>query len=227
MAFHLELLDWLVVALVALGTSGAALAVAVVSARRHADRHERKLRQRVEVLERDVIALRRQGAVQQVFTQAAPSRGSPTLAVSETHAWSPAMPAAASITVARRSMEGLTRDAAAALASLDAFRRFAAAEGGNGFVLVQGSPQCEPVTASDPVSAADLWAVELEGATLYFPGFNLRRTQSALLADAGRPAQDRLGWVFTIEAGDQLVAYRPAVQRPGQELERGLLALPF
>ncbi len=124
-------------------------------------------------------------------------------------------------------METLTQDAAAALASLDAFRRFAQAEGGSGFVVAPGSQSCQPVSGNDPVSASDLWAVPFEGGALYFPGYNLRRSQSALLADAGRMARDRLGWLFDIEAGEQLAAFKPAFQRPGEDLERGLLTLPF
>lgn len=121
-------------------------------------------------------------------------------------------------------VERLTADAAAALRSPDSFRAFAAAAGGNGLVLRKDEDGTDPAPSPD---VADLWQVEHGGAWLVFPGFGLARRQALLLGDAGRAAQDSLGWLFEIQRGDQFKAALPAkLSHDGTVKERGVLVLP-
>ena len=121
----------------------------------------------------------------------------------------------------------LYKAAEAALTSPEGFRRFAEDWPGLGYTLGQGKPALVPLAASTPASSADIWVVTDGGRRLAFPGFNLRRSQSALLADQGRLAQDRLGWLFTVEAGEQFAARHPAVLNDRNELlHRGVLSVP-
>ena len=221
MTLVLGTFDWVLLVLLVLIVSGATLAIARMQARRHAGDAVLGLRTQMGRLDQRLALIeRRLAEVQSPPVTAAtlphpapeqPSRHPPAVQPSDTE----------------RTVETLTRDAAAALSSLDAYRAFARTEGGSGFVVEPGSRACQRVGGSDPVSASDLWAVPFEDGYLYYPGWNLRRTQSALLADAGRAARDRLGWLFDIEAGEQLAATRPALQRPGRTLERGVLTMPL
>ncbi len=224
MTLVLGTLDWVVVLTLVLIVSGVALAAAIVLSRRHADQELLGVRSQLRLLEQRLAGLERQKPVAQLTPPLAVPVHRPPPALPERPEWNP--PAAQPPAV-ERTVDTLTRDAAAALTSLKAYQAFAQAEGGSGFVVGPGSQSCQPVIGNDPVSASDVWAVPFEDGHLYFPGWNLRRTQSALLADAGRSARDRLGWLFEIVAGEQLAASRPAYQRSGEQLERGLLTMPL
>lgn len=124
---------------------------------------------------------------------------------------------------ARRSIATLTREASDGLASVEAFRTFAAASGGSGRML----PELRTMAAGEDPSCADIWLVPYDDGALVFPGFNLRRVQTSLMADRGRVAQDRLGGLFEITSGVRFEALTPARFAPGGELaQRGQLSLP-
>ncbi len=126
------------------------------------------------------------------------------------------------------SVEDITQQAGRALVSADAFRRFTSLFGGNGMKLQPGADAFDVISSPDALIEADLWAVSHQGEWLLYPGYNLRRSQSALLADSGRLARERLGWLFKLEAGDALAAYQPAVWSAENRLvRRGTLTLPF
>ena len=228
MPLVLGLFDWIMVAVLVLVMSGAALLIAIVLLRRHVASELEILQSQLSRLERRLPRPERQNSGTQTLprtpvpherAQSPPPQLSPErTAMSASETPSP---------VVQRTMETLTQDAAAALASLDAFRRFAQKEGGTGYTVSPGAQRGDPITGGDPVSAADLWAIPFEDTLLFFPGYNLRRTQSSLLADAGRMARDRLGWLFDIEAGEQLLAFKPAIRRSDEHVERGSLTLPF
>lgn len=179
-----------------------------------------RLEARVGSLERQLASMRSQPMPEAARAATHPS------ATPSTEARPP--PAATLAGPEPLSQGALTREALAALDSVAAFRRFAGAVGGNGLMLRGPGEAPEWITGSDPASTADLWAVEHAGQWLIYPGYGLRRAQSALLADAGRVARDRLDWMFEIRTGDQLAAEKPAVMAAdGQVVERGRLRLPL
>lgn len=115
--------------------------------------------------------------------------------------------------------------AAAALADRDTFRNFVDRHGGTGHVLQPGGGA---PTTSESEFYADLWAISCPGGMLVYPGYNLRRTQSSLVADSGRVAEERLGWLYDIETGSSLRAIRPAmVATDWSVTRRGVLQVPF
>lgn len=115
--------------------------------------------------------------------------------------------------------------AAAALADRESFRAFAERHGGTGHVLGQdGSAPATP----DAGFSADLWAIPCPDGLRIYPGYNLRRTQSSLVADSGRLAEERLAWLYEIETGPSLRAIRPAVvAKDWSVMTRGVLQVPF
>lgn len=101
--------------------------------------------------------------------------------------------------------------AALALGDFASFRSFTAKYPGTNFFLsLRPNGSMEPVSGPDAESTGDLWAIRDGTTLLVYPGFNLRRSQSSLVADAGRLARDRLDWLFEIQSGAQLGALRPA-----------------
>lgn len=111
--------------------------------------------------------------------------------------------------------------AASALADRDSFRVFVERHGGTGYSLRQGAATPIP---SDSDGNADLWAIACPEGMHIYPGYNLRRTQSSLVADSGRVAEQRLGFLFDIETGSSLRAIRPAlVANDWSMIRRGTL----
>lgn len=129
---------------------------------------------------------------------------------------------------ARRSREQFSASAAMALQDQQSFREFAASSGGSGFLLRAGA-EAEPSNGPNADTAADLWIVADDDTRLVYPGFNLRRSQSALVADSGRLARERLDWLYDVVSGPQLGATRPArvAAKDWTVIERGVLAVPF
>ena len=123
----------------------------------------------------------------------------------------------------------LAEEAARALATQDAFREFVRRRGGQGYSLKGGADSVEPVADPDGALAADLWVIEELGARLVFPGWNLLRSQSSLLADAGRVARERLGWLYAFETGEAMRALVPAKISAGNwtVIQAGVLVLPL
>lgn len=129
---------------------------------------------------------------------------------------------------AEPSREHFTERAAAALEDQQSFREFAASSRGSGFLLRAGA-EVEPATGPNADTASDLWIVPDGGSRLVYPGYNLRRSQSALVADAGRLARERLEWLYEVMPGPQLGATRPArvAADDWTVMERGILTVPF
>jgi hypothetical protein len=127
------------------------------------------------------------------------------------------------------SLEEITAQAAAALGSLATFREFTQRCKGRGYILRVGSETADAATGPDDVQVADLWVFEVGDTRLAYPGWNLRRSQSSLLADSGRLARERLGWLYTMQQGEPMQAQKPArvARHDWKVIERGVLLIPL
>ncbi|SDB20544.1 hypothetical protein [Belnapia rosea] len=136
----------------------------------------------------------------------------------------PAMPAAPADPEAE-----FLRRAQGAMSSATAFKRFVQQHGGTGYALVPNGLPPSPQARDDSEDKADLWAFTLEEIRVVVPGFNLARNVPLYVADAGRPAEAHLGWLFEIASGEKLQVKEPAVVAISEwkVIRKGHLDLPL
>lgn len=119
-------------------------------------------------------------------------------------------------------------EAAKALTSAAAFNAFAERYRiGHGYTLEASGPP--PVPVNGLADRADVYILAHPHERSVFPAFNLRRGQGLLTSDAGRAAEARLGWLFSIEPGPDLRAIEPAIlELNGWTVrQKGRLSLPL
>lgn len=116
--------------------------------------------------------------------------------------------------------------AAAALQSAAAFNAWAGTIGGKGY-RIDGSGAV--ASEAESPDKSDIYVIDCDNGRLVLPGFGLRRAQGLLTSDAGRAAEERLGWLFDIAPGTELRAISGAeIQMDQWRVQRkGRLSLPL
>jgi hypothetical protein len=128
------------------------------------------------------------------------------------------------------SFEEFVEGASAALSSAASFDDFTARFNGAGYDRWDAVEGSAPSPRGGAASQALLWVAHYPNNVGYvFPSFGMQKQLTLWTSDNGRYADERLGWMFTIENGPRMRAVQPAEVdlRTGKISKIGILQLPL